>query len=726
MKNITLHIAASIIIANALFTSTAGAQSIRCVMQHFVSDSALTDQPVSYAMLENGTLTALHIPTAFGELPELRFYERTASDEMSQVGSYALPTGSSYNIPHANGNNIYITVPQTNHSSSPHDLLIIDASDPANPALRSSVEVSKNLNLGDFDANTAYFMNDNFIAPGDAILHAFDITDPENPILRRQVNMGVEVFREEGMQVSGGLMHLSTYNAIITYTIDENGQTQWQHTYPYHVNDVRNMEARGSTLYMQHQGAFKIFDFADPANPVLASQNDAINAGALIRLDGDTAFLLGNSIKAIDISDPYNPFETGVFTDAANISNILVHDNAIYIARSNGVAIYDDQVRYAHRPTEEHIPLPGDPQEMIILDNLAYIANGEARLSIYDVADPTAPQFLTNAGDLTSPSFTAQVDANDTNVFAVIDDTVEIFQRGSFSEPSAISTISGFESITDIDAHASMLAVFGYVETAGTSQTEAVLNLYDVSNPSSPVLRSSTEGFNTPDWVELTDAMLIAYDSSFSPTNPYSGLMSFDIADPTNPIYAGRISLSQSSFPSLGLGQIGRVAIRSNIAYIATPYNSIMTLDIANPYDVQILDEIPTGYNPDHLSIAGDLLAVEANGVYLYDISDPTSLQRAGSAPDLDSASSSHPQPHIVGSVILASNRDTGLIAYDLSTCITCPADLNNDNTLDFFDVSIFLANYIAQHPNADLNNDAMHNFFDVSEFLVQFHGGCP
>lgn len=725
MKNIILNLAASIVIANALFTSNAGAQSIRCVMQHFVSDTAITDQPVSYAMLENGTLAALHIPTAFGELPELRFYERTASDEISQVGSYALPTGSSYNIPHANGNNIYITVPQTNHSRSPHDLLIIDASDPANPALRASVEVSKNLNLGDFDANTAYFMNDNFIAPGDAILHAYDITDPDNPILRRRVNMGVEVFREQGMQVSGGLMHLSTLNAVITYTIDENGQTQWQHTFPYTANQVQTMEARGSTLYMQHQGVFKIFDFADPANPVLASQIDAVHDNVLIRLDADTAFLLGNAIKAIDISDPYNPFETGRFTDAASISNILVHDAAIYIARNNGVAIYDDQVRYAQRPAEGHIPLPGEPQEMIILDDLAYIANGSSRLSIYDVADPTTPQFLTNAGDLTSPSYTAQVDANDTNVFAVIDDTVEIFQRGNLSEPSGISTISGFESIADIDAHANMLAVFGYVENAGTGQTDAVLNLYDVSNPLSPVLRSSTEGFNIPDWVELTDAMLITYDSSIFPTNPYSGLMSFDIADPASPIYAGRIALNLG-FPGLGLSPIGRVAIRSNIAYIATPNNSIVTLDIANPYNIQTLDEIPTGYNPDHISIAGDLLAVEANGIYLYDISDPTSPQRAGAAPDLDSASSSHPQPHIVGSVILASNRDTGLIAYDLSTCITCPADLNNDNTLDFFDVSIFLANYIAQHPSADLNNDAMHNFFDVSEFLVQFHGGCP
>lgn len=726
MNIMNLVTISSVLAACSLAVPQANAQSVRCIMEHFVSETEISDQPVSYAMLDNGTLAALHVPAAFGELPEIRFYERSDSDELVHIGSYPLPTVSSYNVPHAYGNNIYITVPQTNQSLTPLDLLIIDVSDPANPALRASTEVNKNLNLGDFDGNTAYFMNDNFIGPGTAILHAYDITDTSNPILRRRVSMGVEVFREEGMQVSGGLMHVSTPNGVFTHTIDENGQNEWQHTFPFSANDVITMEARGSMLYMQHQGEFKVFDFTDPQNPVLASRIDAVQSNTLIRLDGDTAFLLGNAIKAVDVSDPYNPFETGRFTDAARITNLLFHDDALYIARNNGVAIYDGQVRYAKRPAEEHIPLPGNPQEMIILDDLAYIANGEARLSIYDVADPMAPLFLTNAGDLTSPSFTALVDANGTHVFAVIDDAVEIFQRGNLTETSSISTISDFESIVDIDVHDNMIAIFGYFENTGTGQSDAVLRLYDVSNPFNPVLHSTTAGFSTPRWVEITDGIIIAYDSAHFTTNPYSGLMSFDIADPANPIYAGRISLSQSSFPSLGLGQMGRVAIRSNIAYIATPYNSIMTLDIANPFDIQILNEVPTGSYPDHLSISDDLLVVEANGIYLYDISDPTSPQRAGAAPDLDLASDSHPQPHIVGSVVLVSNQDTGLIAYDLSSCITCSADLNNDNALDFFDVSIFLIDYIAQRPSADLNKDGMHNFFDVSEFLVQFHGGCP
>ena len=55
-----------------------------------------------------------------------------------------------------------------------------------------------------------------------------------------------------------------------------------------------------------------------------------------------------------------------------------------------------------------------------------------------------------------------------------------------------------------------------------------------------------------------------------------------------------------------------------------------------------------------------------------------------------------------------------------------CTADLNNDGTLDFFDVSVFLSLFGASDPVADLNNDGNFDFFDVSAFLVAFGTGCP
>lgn len=54
---------------------------------------------------------------------------------------------------------------------------------------------------------------------------------------------------------------------------------------------------------------------------------------------------------------------------------------------------------------------------------------------------------------------------------------------------------------------------------------------------------------------------------------------------------------------------------------------------------------------------------------------------------------------------------------------VPCPADLNGDGAVNFFDVSLFLQQF-AQ--GGDYNGDGMTNFFDVSKFLQDFNAGCP
>jgi hypothetical protein len=61
-----------------------------------------------------------------------------------------------------------------------------------------------------------------------------------------------------------------------------------------------------------------------------------------------------------------------------------------------------------------------------------------------------------------------------------------------------------------------------------------------------------------------------------------------------------------------------------------------------------------------------------------------------------------------------------------ISVVAECAADLNNDGSLNFFDVSAFLSAFAAQDPAADFTNDGAFNFFDVSAFLSAFAVGCP
>ncbi len=55
-----------------------------------------------------------------------------------------------------------------------------------------------------------------------------------------------------------------------------------------------------------------------------------------------------------------------------------------------------------------------------------------------------------------------------------------------------------------------------------------------------------------------------------------------------------------------------------------------------------------------------------------------------------------------------------------------CPADLNDDGTLNFFDLAAYLGRFTAQNPLADLDANGVFNFFDVSLYLGLFNAGCP
>lgn len=64
--------------------------------------------------------------------------------------------------------------------------------------------------------------------------------------------------------------------------------------------------------------------------------------------------------------------------------------------------------------------------------------------------------------------------------------------------------------------------------------------------------------------------------------------------------------------------------------------------------------------------------------------------------------------------------------SFQIFTDAACPADLNGDGVLDFFDVSAFLTAFNSMDPIADLTGDGSFDFFDVSAFLSAYGSGCP
>ncbi len=69
---------------------------------------------------------------------------------------------------------------------------------------------------------------------------------------------------------------------------------------------------------------------------------------------------------------------------------------------------------------------------------------------------------------------------------------------------------------------------------------------------------------------------------------------------------------------------------------------------------------------------------------------------------------------------LVTTHIPDGSIRIHWGRPLPCPADINQDGALDFFDISTFLTNTI------DFNNDGTFDFFDIAAFLTAFTAGCP
>ncbi len=80
-------------------------------------------------------------------------------------------------------------------------------------------------------------------------------------------------------------------------------------------------------------------------------------------------------------------------------------------------------------------------------------------------------------------------------------------------------------------------------------------------------------------------------------------------------------------------------------------------------------------------------------------------------------------------SVIIQRNTGIGEeLADDVFIAVApCPADYNNDGSLNYFDVSAFINGFTNQDARADYDaHDGVFNFFDINAFITEFQAGCP
>lgn len=70
-------------------------------------------------------------------------------------------------------------------------------------------------------------------------------------------------------------------------------------------------------------------------------------------------------------------------------------------------------------------------------------------------------------------------------------------------------------------------------------------------------------------------------------------------------------------------------------------------------------------------------------------------------------------------------DQTRAMYVFELPGCAPCPADLNGDDAVDFFDFLAFVNLFNANDPAADCNTDGEHDLFDFQCFSSAFNQGC-
>ena len=196
--------------------------------------------------------------------------------------------------------------------------------------------------------------------------------------------------------------------------------------------------------------------------------------------------------------------------------------------------------------------------------NIAYIAESNAGLTIYDISNPSSPILV-----------------------------------GQRILPSSAKDVKVIGNLAYVAA-----------EYAG-------LRIIDISNPSNPVEIGFFDSPGRSFDVEVRDTF--AYLADYT-----GGFFCIDISNPANPIVVNEYPASDAVID---------IELKDSLAYYTDGYSGIKVLDISDPNNLELIDSLYIPYWCLGIKVSGDYAYVAAwdnGGLRIVDVSDPANMQEVG------------------------------------------------------------------------------------------------
>ena len=416
------------------------------------------------------------------------------------------------------------------------------------------------------------------------------------------------------------------------------------------INNIKAFDFFESLVFLADESSgLKIINISNPLNPhLIKSIGDSYNETLDITIDGKFAYVADgiDGLEILDLTNPANPQKISSWSNSYNITNVFIQDSFAFLsAEDYGVEILNISNPHSISKVGNWSNLES-PCRVEILGNYLFIVNKNGDIEILDISD-IEKVFRVSQLSITGKSYNFQIKGSYLYLANGLDG-LKIIDIQDISNPIIINTFYNDGIVKDvlIDENYAFLAC----DNDG-------LNIVDILNPMDlklvnrwdnetevslikkygnylvlgqgpyglEILKISeiiqtrkiadfSQNINAKDVILDGD---LAYLCAVEESTYNGGLFILNISNPYNPQKLGNFSNNKYDFYDIEL--------KNNICYAVTSENGLISLDVSDPGNIEILDSIG-GYlmNFSNRIDIYDNIAYVANGLVGLDIYNTT------------------------------------------------------------------------------------------------------
>lgn len=379
----------------------------------------------------------------------------------------------------------------------------------------------------------------------------------------------------------------------------------------------------GETVYGGIGPRMKVLDASDPAHLRIVGETGVLPAMLVdLAVSGQHVYVAMHDygIRVFDVADPTAPVEVGSFSQTdLKIRALAIEGDYIYLTHDAGLSILDisDPLVPMILSTIS-LPAPDGGRELVVADQIVYVAAYGGGIRILDASDPSEP---VEVGFLQTASPAQDLAVAGPYIYAVTSNSLVIVDATDLTDPVQISSYPINNPPWFVPFNIAVANSYAYV-----TARQAVL-AFDVADPALPVQDSTIPLFQDPVDLAADNQYIYAaseyYFHMFLPPQPTSpsavGLADLSTLI-TPPIEIGRLILP--------LGDVTDITVAGDFVYTTDDLRLFSIFDVTDPTaptEVSHVDKpYPDWYPDNDVEVANGYAYVVNNGtLHIFNITDP-------------------------------------------------------------------------------------------------------